>query len=120
MGDTTLGARVIDRKYLEEISGGDIEFEQEVLATYLETAEGLVSVLEASFQAGDLDSMVAYIHTLKGSSSSIGATSFATICKELEGYARQGDIESWSLRFGSFHHDFDELVSYTKTLIRAA
>jgi len=84
----------IDREYLSEISGGDPEFEQELIATFLDSAPGLIESYRSALIAGDAHGAVHAAHTLKGSSRSIGANEFAVSCEAAEKAARADDLDT--------------------------
>lgn len=84
---------VLDRDYLREISGGDKEFEQEILQLFLEDAKEKVEKMADAINLGDLDTLKSYAHTLKGSSGSTGARQFQSCCKILEEQLLASELE---------------------------
>ena len=82
----------IDREYLADISGGDTEFEQELVEAFIGTAGDLVTDLEHSLQSGSDTGVRHSAHTLKGSSRAIGANPFSDVCEVIEMAARAGDL----------------------------
>jgi CheY-like chemotaxis protein/anti-sigma regulatory factor (Ser/Thr protein kinase) len=88
-----VGPIVLDRKYLEDISGGDTEFEVELLATFAESAPDVFANLQEAIEASDSDQIMRTSHTLKGSSRSIGGLAFAEVCETIERAARQDNVE---------------------------
>ena len=89
MGDSE---RQIDMAYLLDMSGGDLEFVQEILSTFLETSGDLLAGIDDAARKGDATKAVYAAHTLKGSLRSIGAEPLATLCNDLEQTARVGDM----------------------------
>lgn len=90
--------RLIDWSYLEDLSGGDAEFIQEILTTYVDTACELVESIHRAACDEDSDRALYAAHTLKGSSRSIGAERLAHVCHELEECAKSGDMQGYSSR----------------------
>jgi HPt (histidine-containing phosphotransfer) domain-containing protein len=84
----------IDREYLSEISGGDSDFEKELVATFLDSAPGLIHEFRSALIANDAKAAVHTTHTLKGSSRSIGANPFALTCEAAEKAAREEDLDT--------------------------
>ena len=84
----------LNLEYLQEVSGGDEEFEQDILDTFLETAPDLLEALQSAIAASDAAALRHASHTLKGSSRSIGGQPFSKICEAIEAFAKQGDVDS--------------------------
>jgi histidine phosphotransfer protein HptB len=107
----------IDRDRLQEYSGGDVVFEQELLTLFVEDAQQHLASIEAVIDAAkdnngdgltstglpeglsatDLEIIYQKAHHLKGSSGSIGAERFEAIATQLEQAARQSQPCSSSL-----------------------
>jgi len=81
-----------DHEQLEAITGGDREFEREVLEEYLATAPQDLLKVHAAITAGDAAAVGAAAHALKGASATIGAKGFAAIALELEHAGKKGDL----------------------------
>jgi histidine phosphotransfer protein HptB len=115
----------IDRHRLQEYSGGDINFEQELLELFVTDAqqhltaiEGAVTCLtspllsnsqEAS-TAQNLEIIYQEAHHLKGASGNIGAYSFQAIAAKLEQDAKQGLAECCAAHLSPLNSAFAELV----------
>ena len=80
----------MDWEYLSEISGGDEEFECDLVNTFLESAPGLIEELRTALESGDANTATRAAHTLKGSAKSIGANDFAEYCRLMEEGVRLG------------------------------
>jgi HPt (histidine-containing phosphotransfer) domain-containing protein len=87
----------IDWDYLEEISGGDSEFEQDLVKTFIDSAPGLLTAYSCALASDDSNAARHAVHTLKGSSRSIGALLFADVCENAEKAARAEDLETCRL-----------------------
>jgi HPt (histidine-containing phosphotransfer) domain-containing protein len=99
----------IDREYLSEISGGDADFEQDLIQTFLEAAPGLIESFRLAAESNDPVRARHAAHTLKGSSRSIGATTFATVCEEGEKAAREDDMSACRVLSQSIQDAFNAL-----------
>jgi HPt (histidine-containing phosphotransfer) domain-containing protein len=70
-------ASILDTNHLSEISGGDAEFEREIVDTFLGSVPELIAELEAAIASSDVAVAGRVAHTLKGSARSVGANDFA-------------------------------------------
>ncbi|HWD37563.1 MAG TPA: Hpt domain-containing protein [Fimbriimonas sp.] len=110
----------IDREYLSEISGGDTEFEQELVQTFLDAAPDLIAAYKAACAKNDALGASHAAHTLKGSSRSIGASAFATVSEQAEIAAREGDVPKCILLSGDIDAAFKVLASAGSEFLKAA
>lgn len=85
-------ATEFDYAQLDAITGGDTEFEKEVLEEYLLSAPNDVAKLKNAIGANDPSGVGATAHALKGASATIGAKGFAAIALELEHAGKKGDL----------------------------
>ncbi|MBL8266452.1 Hpt domain-containing protein [Steroidobacter sp.] len=83
---------VLDRTQLLEITGGDAQFERELLDTYRASATAILARLEQAFAAGDLVQVLREAHALKGASLNVGASAMGRCAGEIESAARAGDL----------------------------
>ncbi|HEV7810956.1 MAG TPA: Hpt domain-containing protein [Candidatus Limnocylindrales bacterium] len=76
---------------LVEMTGGDLEFVDELVDTYLQDGASQIAALEAGAAAGDIDALVRPAHSLKSSSLNLGALVVGELARGLEEAARTGD-----------------------------
>jgi HPt (histidine-containing phosphotransfer) domain-containing protein len=69
-------------------SDGGNDLLQRIIRLYLNSADTLVESLERAFRMGELDALRSASHTLKSSSSQVGADALAKLCHEVESEAR--------------------------------
>ena len=101
----------IDRETLDrllDITGGDVEFLDELVDTYLEDGLAQVAALQAAVGANAVDDLVRPAHTLKSSSANVGALQLADACRDLEAAARAGTVEDPGARVAAIVAAFDE------------
>jgi HPt (histidine-containing phosphotransfer) domain-containing protein len=98
-----------DLTQLDAITGGDAEFEREVLEEYLNSAPADMVKLGHAIEAGDSDSVGAAAHALKGASATIGAKSLAAIALELEQAGKHGELSRAPEAFTRLSAEFAEL-----------
>lgn len=74
----------LDLERLSEISGGEAEFEREIVAEYLEQAWALLESATHALESKDTAALRLVAHTLKGSSKTVGAEGVARVAASLE------------------------------------
>lgn len=79
---------VFDASVLENISGGDHEFEQELIEVFKDTSPTILADYRAARQIADQSETIRNIHSLKGSARQMGLNVLGEICAELENYHR--------------------------------
>jgi HPt (histidine-containing phosphotransfer) domain-containing protein len=77
---------------LVEMTGGEIEFVDELVDTYLEDGAQQVVALRDALAAGDPAALVRPAHSLKSNSLNVGAMELGGQCRELEERARGGAV----------------------------
>ena len=91
----------IDRETLDhllDITGGDVEFLDELVDTYLEDGRAQIGALQAAVAANAIEDLVRPAHTLKSSSANVGALQLADACRDLEAAARAGAVDDPAVR----------------------
>jgi HPt (histidine-containing phosphotransfer) domain-containing protein len=73
---------------LVEITGGDLDFVDELIDTYLDDAQTQLRGLEAAVAGGDVGELVRPAHSLKSGSMNVGALRLGALCRTLEETAR--------------------------------
>jgi len=89
-------AEVLDQAALDnllEMVGGDPDFVDELVDTFLEDAPVQLAQLQLAVSAGDAAAVVRPAHTLKGNGASIGARAVETISRSIEEQARAGNLD---------------------------
>ena len=81
----------IDAARLEEATGGDAEFMRELLELFLGDVQTHVDALAAAVSAGNTADAKQAAHTIKGSSSNVGAARVQKIAFAMERAAIGGD-----------------------------
>jgi HPt (histidine-containing phosphotransfer) domain-containing protein len=85
---------VIDKTTFEELkqmSGAD--FINELIDAFLEDAPNMMDQMHAALANTDVDTFRRNAHSLKSNAYTFGATEFAELAKELEGMARQNNLD---------------------------
>ena len=83
---------------LLEITGGDVEFLDELVDTYLEDSETQLAALRQAVADDDPAAILRPAHTLKSSSANVGAMTVSDLCRDLEADARTGVVPDMAAR----------------------
>jgi histidine phosphotransfer protein HptB len=75
---------------LVEMTGGEMDFVDELVDTFLEDGGHQIATMRAAVASGDIDGLGRAAHSLKTGCLNIGATELGTICRSLEETARGG------------------------------
>jgi HPt (histidine-containing phosphotransfer) domain-containing protein len=105
-------ATEFDHAQLEAITGGDTDFEREILQEYLQSAPADVAKVAAAVASGDATALARAAHALKGASATIGAKGFAAIALELEHAGKAKDLGNVPAAYGRLQSEFAELESF--------
>jgi HPt (histidine-containing phosphotransfer) domain-containing protein len=93
----TPGADAIDAAVfanLLEMTGGDIEFVDELVDTYLEDGAAQVATMRDAAARRDVETLTRAAHSLKSGSMNVGAVSLGVLCRLLEEAGRSGTIDA--------------------------
>lgn len=115
---TTGGTTVIDVEYLLEVSGGDEELADELLADFVELFPGQLDDVEAAATAADAAAARAAAHRLKGSCLAVGANALGELLRKAENAAREGSVGPVAALCSQAREAFAELVGELEDLQR--
>ena len=87
---------LINSDRLHKISGGDLEFEAELLHAFVEDSETYLQEAKNALQENNLKFLAEKAHQLKGASASVGVLKMPEVAKKLEIQARQNNLEAAS------------------------
>lgn len=104
----------LDIDHLADVSGGDWEFECELLDEYFATASGFLQSLSKAVEEGNFDEAHRLAHSLKGSSRSIGAWPMGDACEKLDLAARAGDLSEAQPMLEAIWARFEELERFVR------
>ncbi len=93
---------------LIDMTGGELDFVDELIDTYVEEAEGQVVALRAALTRDDQEGLIRAAHSLKSSSLNVGALALGEACRELEEGSRQGELVDAPKRVAAIGAGFDE------------
>lgn len=67
---------------LQDVTGGDIDFQKELVDLYANEFESSLSKLEGAARAKDQPNSVLYAHDIKGSSANVGAEGVRVVAEK--------------------------------------
>ena len=102
----------LDQEHLTEVSGGDPEFEAELIQDFLAMAPNLLVEIESAISANDVLAVQRAAHSLKGSSRSLGAVAIGFAAEDLDNLSRCGDLSGADFQFGTLARRFDEFNDF--------
>ena len=103
-------AHDFDPAQLEEVTGGDPDFERELLTEYLNSAPDDLLRLRAALDDRNATAAAASAHALKGSSATIGAQAVAMVAAELELAAKRNELADAPAGFARLEREFAALT----------
>lgn len=102
-------AAPIDRSVFEalvEMTGGEMEFVDELVDTYLEDGQQQIAALREAIATADTASLVRPAHSMKSNSLNVGAMVLGGLCRELEEQARTGAVPDAATRVAAIEEGF--------------
>jgi HPt (histidine-containing phosphotransfer) domain-containing protein len=76
---------------LKEVIGDDLN---EIIESFIELLPAQLNAIESAIQTSNAPELRSQAHTLKGSSSNVGATALSSLAYQLEMLGKQGDTTS--------------------------
>lgn len=95
---------------LHDVSGEDLEFEQQLFTIFKEQYQISFSKLETAIKQSDKDNAVLYSHDIKGAARNIGADEVGRVAKDMEDYSRKSEFKKVSEALPSLTDAFDKLT----------
>jgi HPt (histidine-containing phosphotransfer) domain-containing protein len=92
---------------LVEMTGGEMDFVDELVDTFLEDGRNQVEALRVGARSGDLEELIGPSHALKSSSLSVGAMEVGALSRALEEAARLGPVPEAADRVEAIVAAFD-------------
>jgi len=96
-------------KNLLDVVGGEFEFLEELIDSFLEDAPHLLSELDQLIEQQDATGVRRIAHSLKSNGADFGAMEFSNLCKELENKAKDGILDDAAEIAARLHADFAKI-----------
>ena len=104
MTDSPLDLQALDM--LREVMGDDFNL---LIDTFIEDATLRLNRLKQHYTVMDIDDIRREAHSLKGSSSNIGALGFSQLCFVLEEQCRNGSADGIEQRINAMSSEFERV-----------
>jgi HPt (histidine-containing phosphotransfer) domain-containing protein len=98
----------VDLTALHELTGGDVEFERELVKTFVASGDKCLKDIVEAMRASDFETIGKRAHALKGASANIHALRLSAAASNLESAARTNSVR-----------EIDGLVRQVKENLRA-
>jgi two-component system sensor histidine kinase/response regulator len=82
----------VDKKALREITGGDADFERELVETFITSGDKCLAEILSALRVSDFETIGKRAHALKGASANIHASGLAAAASSLETAARSNEV----------------------------
>ena len=83
----------VDMKHLQEITGGDSKFKEEITELFLKDTGEHLSWLKKAIDEGNATALEMEAHTVKGAGVNMGANKFGELALALETKGKSGSLE---------------------------
>jgi PAS domain S-box-containing protein len=83
---------IFDFIHLEKMSIGSVEFQKDLVITFIEDMDKRFNLMQSYFDSGNLEKLVNEAHTIKGASLSVGANLVGSNAIEVEMTGKQKDL----------------------------
>ena len=103
----------IDYERIEDATGGDREFLEELVDIFLTDADERVEELKDALSKGEADTFSRTAHKLKGSSANMGAVRLTDIAKDMEQLGKTASLSGAEALMQPLQ---DELIRVRETL----
>jgi len=102
----------VDMKHLQEITGGDSEFEREITELFLKDTGEHLSWLKKAIDEGNATALEMEAHTIKGAGVNIGADKFGELALALERAGKSGSLEGAQDKLTVLEEEFQRVKDF--------
>jgi len=100
---------IFDENFLLERIGGNRDFYEEILRSFIEDTERLLSELKGYLESGEREKAERHAHSIKGAAANIGATPLSRASLRVEKAARERRMGAAEKLFSDMNREFDRL-----------
>lgn len=100
--------------YLHQISGGNLEFEQELLQSLVETLPVHINSLRHHIEVANISAIKQEAHCIKGACGSVGANEAANFAAKIEHFAEANQLQNISIWFSKLESSFKQICSFVE------
>jgi signal transduction histidine kinase/CheY-like chemotaxis protein/HPt (histidine-containing phosphotransfer) domain-containing protein len=111
-----IDVRILDQLRELDPSGG-LGLARQILQVYLDTSGNYVAQLEQAIDGDDAEALRRAAHTLKSSSTNVGATGLSGLFKQLEGLGRDANLVAARAQLDEMRREYLRAVNEIHTLL---
>jgi len=109
--------KAVDLEALHELTGGDAEFERELVETFVSSGDRCLADIVAALEVRDWETIGKRAHALKGASANMQAHPLSVAASDLENAARAQSVQELD---GLVHRVKDRLLAVTAALSKVS
>jgi HPt (histidine-containing phosphotransfer) domain-containing protein len=83
---------------LVEMTGGEMDFVDELVDTFLEDGDCQIAAMREAADAGDIETLTRAAHSMKSGGLNVGALELGASCRSLEEAGRSGSVPDADVR----------------------
>jgi two-component system sensor histidine kinase BarA len=91
---------------LVEMTGGEMDFVDELADTFLEDGDRQIAAMRAAVDDGDVETLTRAAHSMKSGSLNVGALELGALCRSLEEAGRSGSVPDADVRIAAIDDAF--------------
>jgi two-component system, sensor histidine kinase and response regulator len=99
---------IFDFSHLEKMSIGSVEFQKDLISTFIEDMDKRFDILQAHLDSRNLEKLVNEAHTIKGASLSVGANLVGRDAVEVEMTGKQNDLSALPAKLIALKESIDK------------
>jgi PAS domain S-box-containing protein len=104
---SAVAGELMDLKRLNDVSGGDVEFQRELLEAFVADAVAKLAMIKQALESNNCQTIVAQAHQLKGASGNVGVPSMQATAKTLEMQAREQNLQGADVLVASLENTLE-------------
>lgn len=104
----------LDWDYLHQLSGGNLEFEQELLQSLVETLPAHINSLRQQIEVTNINAIKQEAHCIEGACGSVGANNAATFAAKIEYFAEANQLQDISIWLNKLESSFKQICSFVE------
>jgi HPt (histidine-containing phosphotransfer) domain-containing protein len=102
----------IDMDFIRLISDGDVEFELELLETFVEDTKVHIDAAKSAIAADDYMALQRETHHMKGASGNVGAHAIQELASSLEQQAKQESLQEAEIKLAQLESHLGEVEEF--------
>ncbi|WP_071881341.1 Hpt domain-containing protein [Thalassoporum mexicanum] len=104
----------IDMEFIRLISDGDVEFELELLETFIEDTKVHIDAAKVAIAASDYMTVQREAHHMKGASGNVGAHTMQELASAIEQQAKQESLQDVAPKLADIETNLAEVEAFTR------